>query len=99
MIMTTKPFKDCDGPKRRRKTWKFGFDYVFSPEQDQWDVWMATEPMVQSVIDGFNVCVFAYGMMGAGKTHIMMGIQQDPKQQGLTITLKCITSNSRPCAS
>jgi hypothetical protein len=83
VIMATEPFKDRGGLKPRRKTWKFGFDHVFSPQQDQLDVWMATEPMVQSVIDGFNVCIFAYGMTGAGKTHTMLGSHQDPKQQGL----------------
>jgi hypothetical protein len=69
--------------KHRPKTWKFGFDHVLSPQQYQLNVWMATEPMVQSVIDGLNVCVFAYGMTGAGKIQTILGSHQDPNQQGL----------------
>lgn len=29
--------------------------------------------MVNSVLDGFNGCVFAYGQTGTGKTHTMEG--------------------------
>lgn len=30
-------------------------------------------PLVASVLDGFNGCVFAYGQTGTGKTHTMEG--------------------------
>ena len=30
-------------------------------------------PLVTSVLDGFNVCIFAYGQTGTGKTFTMMG--------------------------
>lgn len=32
-------------------------------------------PLVASVLDGFNGCVFAYGQTGTGKTHTMEGTQ------------------------
>ncbi|XP_060806245.1 kinesin-like protein Klp68D [Amyelois transitella] len=34
-------------------------------------------PLVASVLDGFNGCVFAYGQTGTGKTHTMEGTPSD----------------------
>ncbi|XP_050672881.1 kinesin-like protein Klp68D isoform X2 [Leptidea sinapis] len=34
-------------------------------------------PLVASVLDGFNGCVFAYGQTGTGKTHTMEGSPDD----------------------
>ncbi|GKY99491.1 hypothetical protein MPSEU_000903300 [Mayamaea pseudoterrestris] len=73
LILVTEPHKDRGGLKERRKQWKFGFDSVFSPEHGQEDVWDATEPLVQSAVDGFNVTIFAYGQTGSGKTYTMLG--------------------------
>jgi chromosome segregation ATPase len=64
LIEVTEPYKDRGGLKDRRKKWRFGFDHIFRPNQGQEDVWEATEPLVQSAIDGYNVCIFAYGQTG-----------------------------------
>ncbi|CAK8544663.1 unnamed protein product [Lathyrus sativus] len=52
---------------------QFKFDYVFKPEDSQDAVFAQTKPIVGSVLDGFNVCIFAYGQTGTGKTFTMEG--------------------------
>ncbi|KAL5995950.1 hypothetical protein ACLOJK_026023 [Asimina triloba] len=52
---------------------QFKFDYVFSPQDNQEVVFAQTSPIVTSVLDGFNVCIFAYGQTGTGKTFTMEG--------------------------
>lgn len=45
---------------------EFSFDRVFDSNSTQSDVYGEISPFVQSAIDGFAVCVFAYGQTGAG---------------------------------
>lgn len=40
------------------------------------------EEMLQHSFDGYNVCIFAYGQTGAGKSYTMMG-RQDEEQEGI----------------
>ena len=40
-------------------------------------VFAQTKPIVTSVLDGFNVCIFAYGQTGTGKTFTMEGTQEN----------------------
>ena len=70
ILVAIEPEKDRGGLNPRRKKWKFGFDNVFTPQDNQEDVWQATEPLVQSAIDGWNVTLFAYGQTGSGKTYV-----------------------------
>ena len=67
--MLTEPLKDRGGLKPRQKLYKFCFDHVFTPEHKQDSIWNACEPIVQSAIDGFNVCLFAYGQTGTFIDH------------------------------
>lgn len=41
------------------------------------DVFEDTAPFATSVIDGYNVCIFAYGQTGTGKTFTMEGTPDD----------------------
>ncbi|CAI9767042.1 unnamed protein product [Fraxinus pennsylvanica] len=56
-----------------KKTFKF--DRVYSPKDGQADVFADASPLVISVLDGYNVCIFAYGQTGTGKTFTMEGTE------------------------
>ncbi|XP_020204271.1 kinesin-like protein KIN-14S [Cajanus cajan] len=59
---------------------QFKFDHVFGPEANQEAVFQQTKPIVTSVLDGYNVCIFAYGQTGTGKTFTMEGT---PEHRGV----------------
>ena len=54
-----------------KKTYEY--DRVFNGGATQEEVFEDVQPLIQSVMDGLNVCVFAYGQTGSGKTHTMEG--------------------------
>ncbi|XP_007946255.1 kinesin-like protein KIFC3 [Orycteropus afer afer] len=56
----------------------FELDKVFSPRASQQDVFQEVQALITSCIDGFNVCIFAYGQTGAGKTYTMEGSSENP---------------------
>ncbi|KAL1546037.1 kinesin-like protein KIN-14S [Salvia divinorum] len=56
---------------------QFKFDRVFGPEDNQEAVFDQTMPIVTSVLDGYNVCIFAYGQTGTGKTYTMEGTSEN----------------------
>ncbi|XP_071344797.1 kinesin-like protein KIF18A isoform X1 [Trachinotus anak] len=65
--------------KRANKDLKFVFDHVFNENSTQVDVFEnTTKAVLDGVMNGFNCTVFAYGATGAGKTHTMLGSQDDP---------------------
>ncbi|KAG6705131.1 hypothetical protein I3842_07G166200 [Carya illinoinensis] len=55
----------------------FRFDRVYMPQDGQVNVFADASPMVVSVLDGYNVCIFAYGQTGTGKTFTMEGSEQN----------------------
>uniref|UniRef100_A0A4W4DTS7 Kinesin-like protein n=1 Tax=Electrophorus electricus TaxID=8005 RepID=A0A4W4DTS7_ELEEL len=79
-------------PKQPKDTPKsFTFDYSYwshSTEEDpsftsQRQVYLDIgEEMLLHAFEGYNVCIFAYGQTGAGKSYTMMG-KQEPNQQGI----------------
>ncbi|CAJ1366021.1 unnamed protein product [Effrenium voratum] len=59
----------------------FVYDRVFGPEASQQEVYShCALNLVDSVIEGTNACIFAFGSTGAGKTHSMLGPEGGRRQ-------------------
>ncbi|XP_073717033.1 kinesin-like protein KIF1C [Misgurnus anguillicaudatus] len=79
------PKQPKDAPKN------FTFDYSYWSHSSEEDPSFASqrkvyedigEEMLLHAFEGYNVCIFAYGQTGAGKSYTMMG-KQEPGQQGI----------------
>ena len=49
----------------------FAFDRVFGAASHNEDIFGEISQLVQSALDGYNVCIFCYGQTGSGKTFTM----------------------------
>ncbi|XP_010123860.1 PREDICTED: kinesin-like protein KIF18B, partial [Chlamydotis macqueenii] len=73
-------------PKSQGKEMKFIFDRIFGEEATQEEVFQHTTcQMLDSVLNGYNCSVFAYGATGAGKTYTMLGSEKSPGIMYLTM--------------
>lgn len=58
---------------------KFVFDKLFDDDSTQEEVYTnTTSPLIESILDGFNATVFAYGATGCGKTYTVSGTPDQP---------------------
>lgn len=58
---------------------KFVFDQLYDEEAKQMEVYTGTtSALLDSVLDGFNGTVFAYGATGCGKTYTVSGSPEEP---------------------
>ncbi|XP_032887366.1 kinesin-like protein KIF1A isoform X8 [Amblyraja radiata] len=79
-------------PKQPKEVPKsFNFDYSYWSHTTPADINYASQQqvycdigdeMLQHAFEGYNVCIFAYGQTGAGKSYTMMG-KQEKEQQGI----------------
>ena len=49
------------------------YDKVFDETSEQAAVFEGVRPLLSSVLNGYNACIFAYGQTSAGKSHTMLG--------------------------
>ena len=67
-------------PKDNEQPKTFAFDNVYDWNNNQETIYKETAfPIVDSVIEGYNGTIFAYGQTGTGKTHTMEG-QPEPRE-------------------
>lgn len=65
--------------KPRIRDYRFVFDRLLDEYCRQEDVYESTtKPLIDSVLDGYNATVFAYGATGCGKTYTILGTPEDP---------------------
>ncbi|KAH7644362.1 kinesin-like protein [Dermatophagoides farinae] len=72
-------------PKIENQLKTFTYDYSYWSHEpndpnfiDQWKVYKDIgEEMLQHAFEGYNVCIFAYGQTGAGKSYTMMGARDE----------------------
>jgi len=62
---------------QNNKTFPFEFDRVFDTMSTQEQIFDDVSQLIQSALDGYNVCIFAYGQTGAGKTYTMEGCENN----------------------
>jgi kinesin family protein C2/C3 len=66
------------GPGDKPAEKQFDFTHVYGPKSTQEQVFKDSAELMTSVLDGYNVCIFAYGQSGSGKTHTMDGSKEMP---------------------
>ncbi|KAJ8921643.1 hypothetical protein NQ315_010552 [Exocentrus adspersus] len=76
-IYPTRGVIEVENPKARSENEKnkiFTYDAVYDENSIQQNIYDETvRPLVASVLEGYNGCVFAYGQTGTGKTYTMEG--------------------------
>ncbi len=70
---------------------RFTYDTVFSPESTQEEVYKQVAlPAVNSILEGYNSTILAYGQTGTGKTYTMEGFTYDYMDPGRGIIPRTI---------
>ena len=69
---------------REKNVYRFNFDRIFPPSSTQNDIYdFGVKGIIDSVLDGYNGTVLAYGQTSSGKTYTMQGEMDDERKQGI----------------
>lgn len=78
--------KHRDITRRLNKKLTMDFDHVFDTEAENVNVYEGCmQTMINAVMDGYNCSIFVYGATGAGKTHTMLGNEEEAGIVFLTV--------------
>lgn len=78
-VSVQNPKEEGDEPPKT-----FTLDNVYDWDSTQRAVYDETAyPLVESVMEGYNGTIFAYGQTGTGKTHTMQGQNEPPEMRGI----------------
>ena len=65
-------------------TKSFNYDHIYPEDSNQEEIFEETSKnVVQSVLNGYNGTIFAYGQTGTGKTYTMVGEFRNEKNKGI----------------
>jgi kinesin family protein 5 len=77
--------KSVSVPQEGQSPLTFRFDQVFQPSAFQEEVYQkSAKSIVESVMQGYNGTVLAYGQTSSGKTFTMTGVMENPTLMGIT---------------
>ena len=69
---------------REKNVYRFNFDRIFPPSSTQQDIYdFGVKGIIDSVLDGYNGTVLAYGQTSSGKTYTMQGEMDEERKQGI----------------
>ena len=69
---------------REKNQYSFNFDRIFPPSSTQEDIYsFGVKDIIDSVLDGYNGTVLAYGQTSSGKTYTMHGEMDSIHTQGI----------------
>ena len=69
---------------RENNNYRFKFDRIFPPSSTQEDIYnFGVKGIIDSVLDGYNGTVLAYGQTSSGKTYTMQGEMNNNSTQGI----------------
>ncbi|PAV65703.1 hypothetical protein WR25_19662 isoform B, partial [Diploscapter pachys] len=84
-MRTERGLVELSNPKEPDEPTKdFTFDAIYDENSKQLDLYDETfRDLVESVLNGYNGTIFAYGQTGTGKTYTMEGIASNADQRGV----------------
>ena len=83
-VSTSNGHHNDTGPNNAKAAWSFKYDRILHNSTQETTYNSECSAIVDSVIEGYNATIFAYGQTGAGKTFTMIGNTADFDQRGVT---------------
>jgi kinesin family protein 5 len=84
VCMFTSPTSLQFNSTREKNRYRFNFDRIFPPSSTQQDIYsFGVKGIIDSVLDGYNGTVLAYGQTSSGKTYTMQGEMSSENTMGI----------------